>query len=77
MNTNIWIVEAREPDGTLDLRTSQPDAVFGTECYAGITEERMANAVFAYSPLSKLEGSDIAHWPTILHPKWIARRRTW
>lgn len=77
MSKQLWIIEARAPDGSLDLRTLQPDALFGTRCYAGITEDDMARVVYRHSPMLTLDGREIASWPTKLHPGWVARRRTW
>jgi hypothetical protein len=77
MSSELWIIEAREPDGTLDLRTLQPDALFGMQCYKGIDEDKMAKIIMRHSPLVELDGRDIPSWPARLHPKWVARRKTW
>lgn len=75
---DLWIIEAREPDGDLDFRTLQPNHIFGLDAITGITEDAMARVIYRCDPLAPpLDGRDINHWPTRLHPKWIARRKTW
>lgn len=78
MSGELWIIEARNPDGSLDLRTLQANHIFGMKAITGISEEEMAKTVYRYDPLTpSLSGRDVPNWPTRLHPKWIARRKTW
>lgn len=78
MSEQLWIIEARNPDGTLDLRTLQAHHIFGMGAIDGITEDAMAKTIYRYDPLAPpLDGRDIEHWPTRLHPGWVARRKTW
>lgn len=73
----LYVIEARDPDGKLDLRGPQPESVFGNAAITGITEEAMARTVFRHKPEACLRGDDLDRWPSLIDPRWIARRKYW
>ena len=75
---DLWIIEARNSDGDLDFRTLQPQHIFGRNSITGMTSDAMAKVIYRHDPLApQLNGSDIENWPKLLHPMWVARRKTW
>jgi len=77
MSDDLWIIEARNPNGSLDLRCAQPERIFSNRCITGMTADRIGDVVLRYVPGAILSGQDIPHWPSILHTAWVARRKTW
>lgn len=74
---DLYVIEARDPDGTLDLRGKQPEEVFGLAAIKGITEDAMAKKIFAKFPDAVLRGDTISAWPSLFDSRWRARRKTW
>lgn len=74
---NLYIIEARTPDGALDFTDPQPESVFGDKAITGITDWDMAQAIYRQSPDAVLQGDQIALWPRWLDPRWTARPKTW
>lgn len=70
-----YIIECRKPDGSLDFSGRQPESVFGPGVYRGLTEDQIAKQVYAREPDAVLTGNRIASWPSVLDPRWIARKR--
>lgn len=74
----LWIIEARDPaSGRLDLRCPQPELVFGHIAITGMADHEIAKVIFRRMPDAALDGRFISQWPALLHPNWIARRKTW
>lgn len=75
-----YVIEARKPDGSLDLDAPQPESVFGEAAITGITEDAMAKALFRKFPEDTgivLRGDSIATWPALVDSRWKARPKTW
>ena len=73
----LYVIEARRPDGALDLAAPQPESVFGLAAIHGIDHWTMAQAIYRRLPDVTLSGGDIACWPRLLDPRWVARVKTW
>lgn len=81
----LWIIEARNPDGSLNLTLPQPHDYFGLGAIRGMTEDAIAKAIFRRFPSAKsgsdtpipLHGTNIGEWPKNIDPRFIARRKTW
>jgi hypothetical protein len=71
------VIEARNADGTLDLKCAQPEMMFGDKAITGITCDDMAKVIFHHCPNASLHGTNIPIWPKALHEKWIARVKYW
>lgn len=74
---DLYIIEARHPDGRLDLTEPQPESVFGPGAIRGMGDDAMATAIFTREPDAVLDGRHVALWPAMIDPRWIARRKTW
>lgn len=74
---DLYVIEARKPDGSLDLEGRQPWAAFGDKAFTGISEDAMAKIVYRYCPNATLTGMDIMAWPSNIDPRWKARRKYW
>jgi len=74
---DLWIIECRNPDGTLNFEGPQPEDVFGFGAIRGMTDDAMAKIVYARRPDAILHGSEIANWPSYINLGWKARRKTW
>lgn len=75
-----WIIEKRNADGSLDFSTPQPERFYGTRAITGIDEDTLAAETFRNAAPNTdpvLLGTNIPHWPSFVHPKFIARRKTW
>lgn len=72
-----YVIEARHPDGTLDLKSAQPEMLFGEKAITGITEDEMAKVIFHHCPNANLHGGNISIWPRALHANWVARHKYW
>lgn len=73
----LYVIEARTPDGQLDLASPQPHEVFGQYAITGIDLWRMSQVIYRHVPDAVLTGDRIAVWPAVIDPRWIARRKTW
>lgn len=72
-----WIIEARNPDGTLNLRDPQPEAFFGNGAIHGMTDYQIAKVVWRHAPDAELHGDSIATWPRAVDARFLARQKTW
>jgi hypothetical protein len=79
MKSNLYVIEAWDERGSLLLRDHpQPESFFGEGAIIGITEDRMAQLLFAeYGDKISLRGDNIPNWPKLVNPTWTARRKTW
>lgn len=74
----VWIIEARDADGNLDLKKApQPEEFFGMGAITGMTDNRIAQAIFRTLPDAVLTGDSIPAWPALIDPRFRARRKTW
>lgn len=73
----IWIIEARNDDGSLDLNCEQPTTVFGKRAITGMSDWEMSRVIYARDNKVVLCGDSIAKWPSSINPKWKARVKTW
>jgi hypothetical protein len=74
---DIYVIECRNPDGSLDLRGRQPEEVFGAAAYNGISTDAMAKRIYRDFPDAALRGETISAWPSIFEARWRARRKYW
>lgn len=75
--TERWIIEARKPDGSLDLSGRQPHEVFGKGAIHGMTDHAIAQVIYKHNEAAVLRGDQIAQWPALIDPRWCAREKTW
>jgi len=73
----LYVIECRKPDGSLDFAAPQPESVFGMRAINGISEDAMAKIVYRRCPNAVLTGTNIPSWPANVDPRWHARRKTW
>ena len=73
----IYIIESRNPDGSLKFDGPQPEEVFGLSAIAGMTDWDMSRVVFRLNSTVSLSGDNIPNWPKVINPNWIAREKTW
>lgn len=74
---DLWVIERRKADGSLDLKGAQPEEAFGPGAYLGLSDWSMSRVIYARLPEAVLRGDQIAAWPGLLDPAWIARPKTW
>lgn len=76
---DLWIIEKRRPDGTLDLSAPQPESFFGNDAVFGMSVTRMAEMIFRLNPNPEiaLHGTNIPLWPKNVNEHFQARRKTW
>lgn len=74
---DLWIIERRNPDGTLDLKGAQPESAFGMGAVKGMTDWQMSRIIFARDADCTLTGDTIPRWPALIDPAWTARHKTW
>lgn len=72
-----WIVERRDEAGKLVFDSPQPEDRFGDAARNGMTEDQMAKVIFRHKPNAVLTGDSIPTWPRVIHPQFVARRKTW
>ncbi len=75
-----YIIEARTPDGKLDLTGEQPEEVFGMRAIHGITIHEIADVVQRRCPelpLSLLAGDEILTWAAHIDSRFKTRIKTW
>lgn len=77
MRDDLWIIECRSPNGSLDFTGAQPEAVFGAGAITGMTSDAMAKTIFRAHPDAVLTGDSIALWPHVIDSRFTARRKTW
>jgi len=75
--TTLWIIERRDAQGKLSFNLPQPSHYFGACAITGMTEDFMARVIFAALGDVVLAGDQIEKWPSLLHPEWVARKKTW
>ncbi len=73
----LYVIECRKPDGSLDFLYPQPEVVFGEAAINGIDEDKMAKAIFRRIPDAVMDGRNISAWPALIDPRWSARAKTW
>lgn len=74
MRDRKWIIEARHPDGSLNLDCPQPEEVFGPGAIHGMTDWEMSRVIFRKVSLDVvLTGDKIAEWPSLIDSRWKAR----
>lgn len=73
----IYVIECRHADGSLDFTEPQPESYFGMAAIQGIDDDRMAKAIFRQVPDADLRGDSVSLWPRQIDPRWTARRKTW
>ena len=73
----LWIIEKRDTAGQLDMSDPQPEKYFGHPAITGMSEDAMAKAVWRYNDDAVLTGQNIPLWPSLVHPGFTARRKTW
>lgn len=74
---NLYIIEARTPDGSLDLSGPQPESVFGVRAIVGMNDWDMSRVIYQKLPDAVLRGDNILHWPSLIDSRWVARHKTW
>ena len=77
MRRDKWIIECRKPDGSLDFAEPQPGKVFGLGAIQGMDDNRMSDIIFRHVPDAVMTGDSISAWPSLIDPRWVARRKTW
>ena len=77
MRRDLYVIEARMPDGMLDLRGLQPYEVFGIGALRGISKDQMAKVIWRHCPDAVLTGDTVPLWPRYLNRQWTARPKTW
>jgi hypothetical protein len=75
--SEIYVIECRRADGSLDFSEPQPETFFGNGAITGIDDDTMAKAIFRQVPDAILSGDAVSVWPRVIDPRWIARRKTW
>jgi hypothetical protein len=75
--SKLWIIEARNADGSLKLDGPQPHEFFGMGAIHGIDDNAMARPIFRKIPDASLQGDRISTWPSLINPHWKARVKTW
>jgi hypothetical protein len=77
MTRERYIIERRNPDGSLDLKGPQPESVFGLGAIEGMDDWAMSRVIFRHVPDATLTGDSISLWPAQIDPAWVARLKTW
>lgn len=75
--TKLYVIEARNPDGSLDFASPQPEQIFGGAAVTGITVDRMAKVIYARKPDAVLTGDSVCKWPALLDSRFTARVKYW
>lgn len=73
----LYVIECRNPDGSLDFEGAQPENFFSMKAIQGISENDMAKRIFAEYPDAVLRGETVSAWPLIVDSRWRARLKTW
>lgn len=79
MSLDLWIIEARNPDGSLNFEAPRPNDIFGEGAIHGMTDWDMSRVVLRVKPdeFGRLQGTNIPQWPSFIDPRFSARRKTW
>jgi hypothetical protein len=74
---NVYVIECRKLDGSLDFTGLQPESVYGMRAITGISENAMGDITLRLKPDAILTGHNITMWPSFIDYRWKARRKTW
>lgn len=74
---DLWIIEKRNADGSLNLTDPQPHQIFGMGAIHGMDDNAMAQVIFRKVPDAVMDGRFVAHWPQLIDPQFTARRKYW
>lgn len=77
MRNHRYIIECRDSAGNLDFTGRQPENVFGMGAIKGMDDDAIAKAVWREDPDATLDGASLLDWPSLIDPRWRARRKTW
>lgn len=77
MRHTRYVIEARNPDGSLSFDEPQPESIWGMQAITGLTENAMSDAIFRRFPSAILTGDSISQWPRIIDARFSARVKTW
>lgn len=73
----LYVIEARTPEGKLDMTAPQPEKYFGMQAITGISEDAMARVVYRHNANVTLDGRHVLNWPIAIDKRFKARRKTW
>lgn len=73
----LYVIEARDEAGKLDLSGLQPEHVFGRRAITGISEDEIARVIFNRHEDAVLDGRFVPSWPKIVDARFAAREKTW
>ena len=77
MRHTRYVIEARNPDGSLSFDGLQPEQVWGMQAITGLTEDDMSDVIFRRVPDAILIGDNISQWPRLIDARFSARVKTW
>jgi hypothetical protein len=72
-----FVIEKRNPDGSLNFSEPQPERFFGNAAITGITENAIASVVFRHDPDATLDGSELCMWARRIDPLFSTRVKYW
>ena len=72
-----YVVEARNPDGSLNFDKPQPEDFYGLGAIQGLSEDALAAPIFRRDPDVVLDGRTLLLWPRELDPRFTARKKYW
>lgn len=73
----LYVIEAREPDGSLSFAKPQPEEIFGRGAITGIDEDAIAKVVWRHKPDAVLTGETLLRWPALVDERFRARAKYW
>lgn len=74
----LYVIEARNPDGSLNFEDPQPYDIFGRQAITGISEDQMAKVILGRLGDSIcLTGDSVISWPKLIDLRFQARRKYW
>lgn len=73
----LYVIEKRNQDGSLDFSSPQPEDYFGIKAIIGITENEIADVVFAHNHDIPYLVPPVENWAKIINPAFKTRRKTW
>lgn len=59
MSRDLYLIERRNEDGSMDFRGPQPETLFGKVAYQGIDPDSMAQVIYRHKPEAELYGNAI------------------
>ena len=74
---NLCIIECRDENGSLDFTDPQPESVFGSGAITGMSSDKMASLISRRVPDAVMTGDSVSRWPSLIDPRWVARKKTW